>query len=213
MDESTTREKVLKKIRNALINKVESPFQNIDFESSVMPAFTDEPEITFAEEFTRADGMFVYCENEEQLVDNLNAFVSSRGLLPVFVVDEKIKYYLDQANVPYLSDTDEFLKAHTGITFCEALVARTGTIVMSSRMESGRKLMVYPEVHIVIAFASQVFGELKDAIRHIRLRYQDNLPSLISFITGPSRTADIEKTLVKGAHGPRDLYLFFVDEI
>jgi L-lactate dehydrogenase complex protein LldG len=53
---------------------------------------------------------------------------------------------------------------------------------------------------------------VKDALQLIKNRYGDNLPSLISFATGPSRTADIEKTLVVGVHGPREVYCFLIDE-
>jgi len=54
--------------------------------------------------------------------------------------------------------------------------------------------------------------EVKDALQIIKNRYGDRLPSLISFATGPSRTADIEKTLVVGVHGPKEVYCFLVDE-
>jgi L-lactate dehydrogenase complex protein LldG len=49
-------------------------------------------------------------------------------------------------------------------------------------------------------------------LRLIRKKYEDGFPSLISFITGPSRTADIEKTLVMGAHGPKELYVFLIED-
>ena len=73
--------------------------------------------------------------------------------------------------------------------------------------------MVYPETHLVVAKASQVVAELKDALVGIKMKYQDNFPSQITTITGPSRTADIEKTLVMGAHGPKNLYVFMIDDM
>jgi L-lactate dehydrogenase complex protein LldG len=54
--------------------------------------------------------------------------------------------------------------------------------------------------------------DVKDALQLIKKRYEGQLPSLISFATGPSRTADIEKTLVVGVHGPKEVYCFLVDE-
>ena len=71
---------------------------------------------------------------------------------------------------------------------------------------------VFPETHLIYARASQLVPELKDALKGIKERYGKELPSMISMITGPSRTADIEKTLVMGAHGPRQLYVFMVDD-
>lgn len=212
MDESTTREKVMKKIRNALINKVESPFNDVDLETPVTPAFVDDAEIVFAQEFTRADGMFVYCESHEQLIDMLHNFVSDKGLLPLITFDEKLKTYLELANIPSTIEDSKLHEAHTALVFCEALVARTGSIVVSSRQASGRRLPVIPEVLLVVAYPNQVCSELKDALNLIKTKYDGALPSQITCITGPSRTADIEKTLVKGVHGPKEVYLFFVDE-
>jgi L-lactate dehydrogenase complex protein LldG len=98
------------------------------------------------------------------------------------------------------------------ITTCEALVARTGTIVMSAAQQSGRTVSVYAPVHICIAYTSQLMYDVKDAINTIKEKYKDNLPSLITFATGPSRTADIEKTLVVGVHGPKEVFCFLVDD-
>jgi L-lactate dehydrogenase complex protein LldG len=84
--------------------------------------------------------------------------------------------------------------------------------MISSGQMSGRRLNVYPEIHVVIAYSSQLVPDLKQALAGIRQRYAERIPSLISVITGPSRTADIEKTLVMGAHGPRELFVFLVED-
>ena len=97
------------------------------------------------------------------------------------------------------------------ITGCECLVARTGTIVMSSAQTSGRTTSVYAPIHICIAFTNQLVYDIKDALQLVKDKYGANLPSLITFATGPSRTADIEKTLVVGVHGPKEVYLFLVE--
>jgi L-lactate dehydrogenase complex protein LldG len=63
---------------------------------------------------------------------------------------------------------------------------------------------------VVIARADQVMGDLADAFVFIQQRNSDRMPSMISFITGPSRTGDIERILVLGAHGPKELVLILV---
>jgi len=88
------------------------------------------------------------------------------------------------------------------------LVARTGSILVSSSSQSGRQLNVFPPIHIVLAHVSQLVNYLDDALISIQQKYGDDLPSAISTITGPSRTADIEKTLVLGAHGPKEFIVF-----
>jgi L-lactate dehydrogenase complex protein LldG len=83
---------------------------------------------------------------------------------------------------------------------------------MSAAQESGRTVSVYAPVHICVAYTSQLVYDVKDALLKAREKYSGNLPSLITFATGPSRTADIEKTLVVGVHGPKEVYVFLVDQ-
>lgn len=100
---------------------------------------------------------------------------------------------------------------NTSISYCECLVARLGSVVVSSKQISGRRLIALPETHIIVAFTWQLVEDLKDALAFLKEKYQKKLPSSITFITGPSRTADIEKTLVLGAHGPKELFVFLVE--
>ena len=94
-----------------------------------------------------------------------------------------------------------------GVTGCDCVVAQTGSIVVSGE----RALSVLPPVHLVIARRDQLVPDLAAALASLRRRYGSRWPSALSFITGPSRTADIEKILVMGAHGPKRLALYWVD--
>ena len=73
-------------------------------------------------------------------------------------------------------------------------------------------LSIFPHHHIVIARTRQLVLDLKDGFQLLKNKYGNQIPSMISTITGPSRTADIEKTLVLGAHGPKELFVFLVDD-
>jgi L-lactate dehydrogenase complex protein LldG len=97
-----------------------------------------------------------------------------------------------------------------GITACESLVAQTGSVLVSSRTCGGRALSILPHVHIVVATIDQVAGTLADALQDARTRHAGRLPSMLSFITGPSRTGDIERILVLGAHGPKELIILLL---
>lgn len=97
-----------------------------------------------------------------------------------------------------------------GLTSCMAIVAQTGSILVSSAGDGGRALSILPHVHVVVARVDQVTGDLADAFELVRARHEGRLPSMLSFITGPSRTGDIERILVLGAHGPRELVLLLV---
>ena len=97
------------------------------------------------------------------------------------------------------------------ITGCDALVAQTGSVLVSSPSAGGRALSVLPPHHIVIAQRSQMVPDLASALQLARNLYAPNWPSFLSFLTGPSRTGDIERILVLGAHGPKKLTIFLLD--
>ena len=97
-----------------------------------------------------------------------------------------------------------------GITACEALVAQTGSILVSSATCGGRALSILPHVHVVIATCDQIVATLGDALHFAQERAGGRMPSMLSFITGPSRTGDIERILVLGAHGPKELVVILV---
>lgn len=96
------------------------------------------------------------------------------------------------------------------ITGCDALVAQTGSVLVSNPSAGGRALSVLPPHHIVIAQRSQMVPDLASALQLVRKIYALNWPSFLSFITGPSRTGDIERILVLGAHGPKKLTIFLL---
>jgi len=212
MEEITSREKILKKVRNALISKSDETFFDVDFESPIYANQNESLDITFAKEFTQVNGKFVYCENEEEFISTLQLLVTSNNWENIFTLEEKIKALLSKGGISYNSDQKDFLKTNIGITLCEFLVARLGSIVVSSAMASGRRLNVFPEIHLILAYSSQLVYDVKEALIKLGKKYDKNLPSMISVITGPSRTADIEKTLVLGAHGPKEVYVFLIDD-
>jgi L-lactate dehydrogenase complex protein LldG len=96
-------------------------------------------------------------------------------------------------------------KCDAGITECDALVAQTGGVVVTSRSAGGRALTVLPPHHVVLARRAQLVADLPAAFALLQQKYAPDFPSMISFITGPSRTGDIERILVLGAHGPKQL--------
>lgn len=202
---------MLKKIRHALLQKRENPHP--DFEDS--PLYKDEEEpldVTFSREFTAVAGNFIYCDGEISLVENLISLVEYLRVQKVYVWEPSIQQMLGHYGFPiYKSDTD-FHEVEVGITTCEALIARNGSILISNHNFSGRRLSIFPPVHIVFAKASQLVMDIKHGLNLIKEKYGDHLPSLLSTVTGPSRTADIEKKLVLGAHGPKSLYVFLIED-
>lgn len=97
-----------------------------------------------------------------------------------------------------------------GITECDALIAQTGSVLVTSRSAGGRALSVLPPHHVVLGRRDQLLPDLTAAFELLQRIYADNYPSFISFITGPSRTGDIERILVLGAHGPKKLTIICI---
>ncbi len=203
MANSTARENILKKIRQALGNPVPLPFPKIDNTTSVYQPAKDELDIIFAEAFTQLQGKFVFCIDEKDLRSQLQQLIKVKEWMKIYCNEDK--WNADYSNTLNLESCD------AAVTGCEYLVARTGTIVMSAAQQSGRTVSVYAPVHICIAYSSQLVYDIKDALQLLKEKYAGNIPSLITFASGPSRTADIEKTLVTGVHGPKEVYLFLVD--
>jgi L-lactate dehydrogenase complex protein LldG len=97
-----------------------------------------------------------------------------------------------------------------GLTECEALIAQTGSVLVSAPGAGGRALSVLPPHHVVLARREQLLRDLPAAFEFLKRKYGANYPSMISFITGPSRTGDIERILVLGAHGPKKLTILLL---
>jgi len=211
MDETTTREKIFKSIRNALIEKTSVPFPNVDFESSVFLPLRESLDVTFAQEFTKVAGKFIYCEDEADMAEKMKYLIDQNKLEEVFCIEERLRMLLDEHGIVLNETATEFQNVKVGITLCEFLVSRLGSIMISSRQLSGRRLNVFPEIHIVVAYTTQLVPDLKDAFAQLKIKYQNIIPSMVTVITGPSRTADIEKTLVIGAHGPKEIYVLLVE--
>jgi len=209
MEESTSREKVLKKVRHALIYKTDNPYPHVDFHSPVYKPMSDTSDVNFAQEFTKVGGVFIYCENESEVVSTLAALYTECEWSNIYCAEPEFQYMLTQAGVPFESGEESLQQLSVGITGCEFLIARLGSIMVSSK--TSRRLNVYPEIHVVIAYANQLVDDLKDAFVAVQAKYAGKLPSMLSVVTGPSRTADIEKTLVMGAHGPRELFVILVE--
>lgn len=212
MFDSSSKEKILRRIRKALSNKSLNPSPKVDVDSDIYVTSTELIEVIFAEQLKKNHGQFVFCEKPDDLQDSLKELIVRKKWKNVFCWDDEIKPYLNKAQIDFISDDLNLNSIEAGITSCEFLVARTGSILVSSRQGAGRRLTIFPPVHIVIANVSQLAYDMKEAIRNIKRKYSNDLPSMISAISGPSRTADIEKTLVLGAHGPKELIVFLLDK-
>ena len=154
---------------------------------------------------------FRLLESRQELVRELRALrdteawtrvASHAGELTDWVCGE-LGLAVCRTDLPY--SASELESCSAGISQCDALVAQTGSVLVSSRSAGGRALSVLPPHHVVLARRSQLLGDLPEAFALLKQTYAPQYPSFISLITGPSRTGDIERILVLGAHGPKKL--------
>jgi len=97
-----------------------------------------------------------------------------------------------------------------GVTACFAAIAETGTLMLLSGPDSPTRNNFLPDTHVAVLRASQVVAAYEEGWD--RLRAKGAMPRTVNFITGPSRTGDIEQRLVLGAHGPRRLHIVLIDD-
>lgn len=159
---------------------------------------------------------FVQCASEAELAGQLRALAQEEGWKHVAAHRaEGVEAAAVALGLPVLWTDDGYSadaleRCEAGLSGCDALVAQTGGVVLTARSGGGRALSVLPPHHVVIARRSQVVPDLPAAFELLEHRYGADYPSMMTFITGPSRTGDIERILVLGAHGPRKLTVLLI---
>lgn len=191
---NAARDTILQRVRMAL--GVDAHRPPAPTKTPIFPPVVN-PEARFREEFAALKGEFI--ENADKLRAFLDGFakIATDG-------SEFVRKTVGEANA-------SVRECDLGVTSCDCLVAQTGSIVVSTLSAGGRALSVLPQTHLVIVRREQIVPDLATAMALLRKRYDRHWPSALSVITGPSRTADIEKILVMGAHGPKRLVVYFAD--
>lgn len=210
-----SREKILSKLQGeaakvTLSGSIDSPQLFSDY-----PA-PGELRETFARAFTALKGEIYFPESKRDTARLLLSILTQlegpiavqhhRLLSYIIALDPGLQERLNQ-QLPREISAPELAQAAAGITVAECLSARTGSILINSSIAGGRRLSVLPPVHIVIAQEDQLAPSLAPWLTIIK---QDPTWSAATIISGPSRTADIEKILVLGAHGPKRLILLLL---
>ena len=116
MEESTSKEKVLKKIRDALIEKTDPPYPIIDLESSVYTPMTESLDVTFAEELVKVSGKFAYFESEDEFITFLQTYILDNDWPVMFCYDETLQKFLKRGGIPFESDPEKLIDMKFGIT-------------------------------------------------------------------------------------------------
>lgn len=199
----SSRDKILTKLRNPVHKTGLKP----DFESPVYHSLELPPENAFKTTLEKIGGKVFIAGSDKEFAEILKSLLAPFNPLNLFCFEDEIQAKLKNAGIEFNHRAGIHENIEAAVTGCEFLIAYTGSVMVSSAQKGGRPVFVYPPVHIVIASKDKITGYPEEAYSGIFEKYKEGLPSHISLITGPSRTADIEKTLVMGAHGPRELWV------
>jgi len=186
----------------------------------------------FQKEFELVSGEFHFCESGTAVLQLLTQIVQSSAAKKVAISQHEICKRLEvakglEARLPEVNILVEDIESENSfnrtalrnsmaqvqlsITGAEYLIAETGTIVMLAGAQASRQISLLPSIHIVLATPQQIFPNMAELFLEIQREHGTKLPgSALTCITGPSRTADIEKVLIKGVHGPMRLILLMV---
>lgn len=228
----SSKEKMLGRIREALRVPAPTPAQiysrhesvpvaeyTRDFRDAMPPAGNtpEERRSIFESNLAALKGQLVVCKNAADAREKLEQLYAERSWSKLATHRAPLCEAVVPAALTAICTDDGYDKhaleaVDAGVSECECLVAQTGSVMFSTRASGGRALSILPPVHIVLAKASQLVGDLTDAYTLVRQKYGENLPDCLGFITGPSRTGDIERILVLGAHGPKELFVFIIEE-
>lgn len=207
----SARNNILARLKAAQDKRGEVGENIPDFTSPIYHPLNESLSQEFKTNLEMIGGQVILIKSKSEIADQIKQICEEKHQDRIFCTDPNLQEILKE-NIDIDSDENSFLGLNIGVTGCEFLVAHLGSVLISSAQISGRRLNVFPETHIVVADQSQMTDYLDHALEKLQNKYKNELPSLISNITGPSRTADIEKTLVMGMHGPKSLIVIISEE-
>lgn len=207
-----SRVNILARIKAAQILRGEIEENIPDFTSEIYNKLDKNLLAEFKKNLELVSGKVFICNSKKEISQILSELLLENNQNKIFCREPELQSFLP-VNSELIFEEIDFDNLSIAVTNCEFLVAHLGSVIISSAQTGGRRLNVFPEIHVIVAKTSQICAFLEDGLEKIRNKYKNKLPSLISNITGPSRTADIEKTLVMGMHGPKKLVVIIYSDI
>jgi L-lactate dehydrogenase complex protein LldG len=218
MSNNDSRAFILSRIRKGLdAQQLEKPFpelpEGIENQLFSQPSKDLSLDEQFAQAFIQIGGKFLYAENEAHAMQTILELYAQFDWQLVLTPESRLARTMYDLGSDILKPlVDHIETADACVTLCEAAVARTGSFIFSAQQSLGRTASIYYPVHIVLLYNNQIRSDIKDGLNEVLTKYPDNMPSMINLNTGASRTADIEKTLVVGIHGPREVYCIYINQ-
>ncbi len=170
----------------------------------------DALDVLFAKSFTGAGGNFAYCFDKSELISELQLLFQEGNWRFVFCTDEKLVKVLNQAGLPS-RDLLGLSECQATLTPCEFLMADTGQVLMSSRVDKSRQLKACPDVQLVVAFIDQICKNEEEAMMRMEAKYGERKPHSLSRLNPRPQQIDPNSVLETGGHGPQELFVFLLE--
>ena len=212
---TTNKEQIRAKLRNAVMEKPEAMFEDIDLRSDTWNPIKEEDgnAITFVQNFKDMGGIFIYLENESELGECLHQLAPQNDWEPIWCTHPDMQALLDQHGIKYCTEPDmESRKKVVSLLPCDFLVAQTGSIVVTDSKSMPRRLYTHCDVLLVVAHSQQIVEGLKEAMRLLKERYGSQSATQAVILTGLTQTFAIEQEQINGVFGARQIAVFLVDE-
>ncbi|MEQ1761521.1 MAG: lactate utilization protein [Pyrinomonadaceae bacterium] len=163
----------------------------------------------FATELSAVGGEVYRSSNEEQAIDLITGTLGEIGAKRVAISDMSLRESKAFEGIDLIQDPsrEELFAVDAGISTAQLAIAETGTLVLRSSMETHRLVSLVPPVHICVLNTANIKLSMSDVLEEL----SSKIDPTITFITGPSRTSDIELTLAIGVHGPKRLIVILID--
>lgn len=210
LQEITPKERILKRIREALTVAPVSVERTIDLDSSVFIPAGASLDVVFAENFVHRGGRFVYCENMEEAVQSLRFLAQdNRWHGNLFCHDEPTELILQWAGLDYGKEPLDGVLKSVGVCACRSLIANDGSILFDGS-SAGRRIFAQAETIVFIALTGQILPDLRT---FWKLQKADGkLPSMMSLWTGLSHFVDVDGRSIQG-FGPKNIFLVLIEHM
>ena len=169
----------------------------------------DDPvDLTFVKKFTDGGGYFVYCGNEEEIIEHLKEASEEFGETHFFMPESELIFWFQKAGLTVSRENP--LDANAMATTCHAAIAQTGGIMISDIQTAGLKFAQLPSIHLVFAKVSQVVKSLSDGMSAINKSHRDERPKAIITLKGK-----MDESVMQAKVDPnkdRQIYFFLMED-
>jgi len=207
-DKQTGKTGFFSKLMNVITGSPSSATSETDEKGQFAPVEKESKDVRFVKTLTKNGGNFVYCGSKEELVENLIKVIEEYQLVGVGSPDDNLLSFLKKESIPKVYES--LKDCDTICSYCEALIASNGGIMINERQTMGIRIDNMPDYHIVIGKTSQLVENLHDAMAKVNRQYRNNRPGQISVLKGPND--ENVKLASADPNKDRTLFLLLVED-